>query len=275
MKTYLFIDDIEPFKTVRDFRELYDDLVSKEIESSNEPDGRLFRKGYVEVNNGLSITHIGVSTEDKIIECLNTLITYLEDDEHPELYRYMVAHYFYEYVHPFYDGNGRTGRLLVCSYLSRYLERYSAITFSYAVNKNKNKYYKALEGVPNPLNKGELTFYLMDMLELLSMGQEEIIEDLEISLGKRERIAKFFNEDFVESSRDKWLILKFMVDISVFVNNDANISITKLMDAVNITRYKVDKIVSELESEGYIEQVSLRPKAFKVDEGFLENTLRV
>ncbi|WBL28079.1 Fic family protein [Bacillus safensis] len=275
MKTYLFIDDIEPFKTVRDFRELYDDLVSKEIDNSNEPDGRLFRKGYVEVNNGLSITHIGVSTEDKIIECLNTLITYLEDDEHPELYRYMVAHYFYEYVHPFYDGNGRTGRLLVCSYLSRYLERYSAITFSYAVNKNKNKYYKALEGVPNPLNKGELTFYLMDMLELLSIGQEEIIEDLEISLGKRERIAKFFNEDFVESSRDKWLILKFMVDISVFVNNDANISITKLMDAVNITRYKVDKIVSELESEGYIEQVSLRPKAFKVNEGFLENTLRV
>ena len=87
---------------------------------------------------------------------LHTLIRFLDDEQHTELYRFMVAHYYYEYIHPFYDGNGRTGRLLVCSYLSRYLERYSAITFSYAVNKNQSKGYKALGEIPSPLNKGEI-----------------------------------------------------------------------------------------------------------------------
>lgn len=275
VKTYLFIDDIQPFKTVEDFRALYDELVSKEIANHDAPDGKLFRKEYVEVNNGVSTTHIGVSPEEEIMKSLHALIAYLEDDEQPELYRYMVAHYFYEYIHPFYDGNGRTGRLLVCSYLARYLERYSAITFSYAVNKNKVKYYKALEGVANPLNRGELTFYLMDMLEILAEGQEDIIEDLEISLAKMEKINRYFNTEKWKKRKDQRTILQFMVSLAVFINSDFHFSTEKLRESSKMTRYMIDKIMDELESEGYVEKVSQRPKAYKITEGFLENQLDV
>ena len=65
MKTYLYIDDIRPFKDIKHFRELYDNLVSDEIKKKDVPDGELFRKGYVEVNNGNLTTHIGVSSEEK------------------------------------------------------------------------------------------------------------------------------------------------------------------------------------------------------------------
>ncbi|MEQ6377412.1 Fic family protein [Bacillaceae bacterium S4-13-56] len=273
MKTYLYIDKIKPFTEISDFRMLYDDLVSDEIDKDDEPDGELFRKGYVEINDGTKTTHIGISTEVEIIGSLNALINYLDDEQHAELYRYMVAHYYYEYIHPFYDGNGRTGRLLVCSYLSRYLERYSAITFSYAVNKNKSKYYKALEEIPSPLNKGEMTFYIIDMLELLSSGQEGIIEDLEINLSKIERIKESFKSDTWNERKEEAELLRIMTHLCVFVNDEAHFPVIKLMEISNKSRYKVNQIMSNLEDKGYVKVVKQRPKEYKVTDEFLESIL--
>ena len=273
MKTYLFIDQIKPFTKIEDIRKLYDDLVSDEIEKEDAPDGKLFRKGYVEINDGTHTTHIGVSSEIKIIEMLNALIMFIDDKQHPELYRFMVAHYYYEYIHPFYDGNGRTGRLLVCSYLSRYLERYSAITFSYAVNKNKSKYYKALEEIPTPLNRGEMTFYLLDMLELLSLGQEGIIEDLELNLSKLERINEFFRNNKWDGRREESNLLRIMTSLNVFVNDEYVFPVTELMEISNNSRYIVNQIMSKLEEDGYVIVVSQRPKTYKVSDEFLDSIL--
>ncbi|WP_433944653.1 Fic family protein [Paenibacillus sp. SN-8-1] len=273
MKTYLFIDEIKPFTEVSDFRRLFDDLVSDEIDKDDEPDGELFRKGYVEITDGPYTTHIGVLSEVKIIESLTALVKFLDDEHHSELYRFMVAHYYYEYIHPFYDGNGRTGRLLVCSYLSRYLERYSAITFSYAVNKNKTKYYKALEEIPSPLNKGETTFYLIDMLELLISGQEGIIEDLEINLSKIERIQESFKRSIWQDKVEESDILRIMTYLSVFVNEEANFPISELIRLSGKSRYKVDQILSKLEMGGYVKLVSRRPKEYRVSDEFLESIL--
>ncbi|MDN4527139.1 Fic family protein [Fictibacillus fluitans] len=275
MKTYLFIDEIKSFTEIADFRELYDNLVSDEIAKEDIPDGELFRKGYVEINDGINTTHIGVSSEGKIVESLNALINYLDDEQHSELYRYMVAHYYYEYIHPFYDGNGRTGRLLVCSYLSRYLERYSAITFSYAVNKNKLKYYNALEEIPSPLNQGDMTFYLKDMLELLSAGQEGIIDDLEINLSKMERIKNYFKSNNWSDQEEEADLLKIMTYLNVFVDAEANFPVTRLMELSKKSRYKLNQIMNNLNEAGYVQLVSQRPKEYKVTDEFLESILIV
>lgn len=273
MKTYLYIEQIKPFTEISSFRKLFDDLVSDEIDKEDKPDGELFRKGYVEINDGSNTTHVGVNSEVKIIESLNALVNFLDDEQHPELYRYMVGHYYYEYIHPFYDGNGRTGRLLVCSYLSRYLERYSAITFSYAVNKNKSKYYKALEEIPSPLNKGEVTFYLMDMLELLLAGQEGIIEDLEINLSKIERINEYFKSNIWHERMEESGVLRIMTYLSVFVNNETNFSIIELMELTDKSRYKINQLMSNLEDGGYVKLTGQRPKEYKVFDEFLESIL--
>lgn len=270
MKTYLFIDEINPFNDVADFRKLYDDLVSDEVD---KPDGEMFRKDYVEINDGTKTTHIGVNSEAKIIESLHALIHFLQDENHPELYRYMVAHYYYEYIHPFYDGNGRTGRLLVCSYLSRYLERYSAITFSYAVNNNKSKYYKALEEVPNPFNQGETTFFLIDMLELLLEGQQSIIEELEMNLAKTEQIKAFFEESRWTGQPEAKNMLRVMMYLNVFVSDSEPLSLRELMELTNQSRYKTNQVMVYLEKEAFVETVSQRPKKYRVVDEFLENML--
>lgn len=273
MKTYRYIDQIKPFENVQDFRSLYDELVADEIKSEDIPDGDLFRQGRVEVNDGYVTTHIGVSSEKNIIEALAALVNYLKNDLHPPLYRYMVAHYYYEYIHPFYDGNGRTGRLIVGSYLSRYLEKYSAITFSYAINRDKPKYYKALEEIASPLNKGDITFFLIHMLELLSTGQRGIIEDLEINLMKLDRIKEYINSDEWKNFKDERMILYLIVSINVFVTENSIFSVQDLMDFSNKSRHIINRVMDYLVQEGYVELVSKKPKSYKICDDCIDSIL--
>lgn len=271
MKTYLYIDRIDEFKEISDFRKLYDNLVSAEIDIEDAPDGQLFRSGYVEINDGIKKTHIGVSSEERIKECLRDLIAFLEGDEHLELYKYMVAHYYYEYIHPFYDGNGRTGRLLVGSYLSKYLEKYSAVTFSYSINKNKSKYYSALEEITGKLNSGEITFYLIDMLKLLSEGQESIIEDLEINLAKLERISDYFEGEEWSSQRDKVELLNVLACFETFLSDGNGVLSKELEVILGKSNYLLRKLEAELLSEGLMEVISKRPKRYALSEGLMES----
>lgn len=273
VKTYLYIDHIKPFDKIQDFRSLYDQLVADENEAEDKPDGELFRRGRVEINDGQVTTHIGVGSEKDITASLGALIHYLKDESHPPLYRYMVAHYYYEYIHPFYDGNGRTGRLLVGSYLSRYLEKYSAITFSYAVNQDKSTYYRALEDIAFPLNQGEVTFYLIHMLELLSAGQRSIIDDLEISLLKLERIREYMKQDKWKGYGDAREILYSILTINVFITENHIVSVQDVMNYTNRSRHKINNAMDYLVQEGYVELVSKKPKSYQLCDGCMENII--
>lgn len=271
MKSYLYIDQIDAFEHVQDFRVLYDDLVADEVKKDDTPDGEFFRKEYVEINDGMTTTHIGITSEKKIIEALGNLIQYLQNESQPPLYRYMVAHYYYEYIHPFYDGNGRTGRLIVGSYLSRYLEKYSAITFSYAVNKDKAKYYKSLEEIPAPFNQGDMTFYLINMLQLLSSGQKGIIEDLEINFMKLKRIKEYCKSEKWKGYEDESQLLYIIMTVHVFVDDTVLLSVNDLMDLSKKSRYVVNNLMDDLIEKGYVEIVRKKPKTYKFCEECLED----
>lgn len=274
MKTYLHIEEIGPFLNLEDFRKLYDELVADEIEDQYAPEGRMFRKEGVEITDGTKVTHIGVQTEEQIEKALYQLIHFLQDSQHPELFRFLIAHYVYEYIHPFYDGNGRTGRLLVGSYLAKYLERYSAVTFSYAINKDKAKYYQALEQVPSPMNRGELTFYLKDMMELLIKGQENVIEDLTISEAKLSRIQSYLHSEAGDSTRDERLVLFHLLVQTVFGANE-DIPVAILMKLTGLTRYKLNQVLDQFVEEDIVIVHQLRPKSYSVKANFLQNTLKI
>lgn len=271
MKTYHHIEQLGHFHSVADFRKLYDDLVADEIPKHKQPDGKYFRKNGVSVTDGAKVTHRGIEHEPKIIEKLEEIVSFLNTSEIPDLYKYMIAHYYYEYIHPFYDGNGRTGRLLVCSFISRKLERYSAITLSYAINHDKPKYYKALENVSDPLNKGELTFYLIDMLEILSTGQKGIIEDLQLGLIKAQRIKEYIQS--VDWSNDHLLkrVLQIQLDIMVFAGENRLLTNAELVKALGVTNHRINKVMAELESQGIVHLIKQRPKTYSITEHFIDS----
>jgi Fic family protein len=90
-------------------------------------------------------------TGQHIVDLMCNLENFINNDElsdYHDLVKMALIHHQFESIHPFYDGNGRTGRILNILYLSKqnllgapvlYLSRY--------LNKNKAQYYQLLQAV--------------------------------------------------------------------------------------------------------------------------------
>lgn len=57
--------------------------------------------------------------EDQVVPLLEDLLVYVNESEHPPLLKAAIAHAQFETIHPFVDGNGRTGRALIHTILKR------------------------------------------------------------------------------------------------------------------------------------------------------------
>ncbi|MDO5398492.1 MAG: Fic family protein [bacterium] len=78
----------------------------------------------------------------------------------------IIIHYFFVYVHPFCDGNGRCARLLLQDYLVKNgLEKFKGVSISTGVLKNKSGYYNALENSENEYN--DITFIIIYYLKTI------------------------------------------------------------------------------------------------------------
>ena len=93
------------------------------------------------------------------------------------LIKMAIMHYQFEAIHPFADGNGRTGRILLLLYLklSGMLDT-PAIYLSQYINRNKVDYYNTLRGVTERSDWETYILYMLDMVEQTAiMGMNRLI----------------------------------------------------------------------------------------------------
>lgn len=131
---------------------------------------------------------------------------FLNNDELqvPQLIRIAIAHYQFETIHPFLDGNGRLGRLLITLYLvSNKILNKPALYLSDFFERNRSHYYDNLTVVRTKNNlKQWLTFFLVGITETAQNSIETFnaiiklrhtVEEKQIILlGKRVPLAKQF-----------------------------------------------------------------------------------
>ena len=109
------------FESSPDIRALFEDIISSEIDDKNQPDGVVFRRDSVDiVNHQGKVIHRGTLPESHIIQEMDQALSVLNDEMLVLPIRVALFHYYFGYIHPFYDGNGRTNRFISTAYLAKY-----------------------------------------------------------------------------------------------------------------------------------------------------------
>lgn len=260
--------DVELPKTLEDIRSIYDKIAIDEIDNEDKPDGELFRKEGVDVHGPHgTIIHSGVSGENRISVLLTQMMDLAKSDSVPFLQRAIASHFLFEYIHPFYDGNGRTGRYLFALYLSRDLTLPTVLSLSRTIAENKNEYYKAFMETEDKLNCGELTFFVYTILGFIERAQNALIDELGIKIDQLDKASDLCDELCKECalSSNAVRILYAVMQEELF---DTTKSMT-LNDAaadLKLTKQSVRKYVEELTGAGLIEFVGKRPLRFRAAE---------
>lgn len=249
----LISNEIIPLNNCEDIRTIYDALVLPEIEKENVPDGILFRKEPVQVVSATQKEkHRGIMPESKIIESLDLCLDFLKNDDIDSLIKISAFHYLFGYIHPFYDGNGRTSRFISSYLIKNELDVLLALKLSYTVKNNINKYYKAFDVCNDRKNKGDITFFVVTFLELLSQASDDLytkIADLNDQLNYYNNIINtLVNEKVLNDKQAKCIFI--LCQNRLFDDTYMNMNtLTELLEKSDTT---TRKILKSLESKNLL-----------------------
>jgi Fic family protein len=154
-------------------------VTAGEVVPDDAPDGTRFRAGPVSITSGQKIVHVGLTPESAINDALTVMLAQRRDEDVPRLIRAAVAHLIFEVAHPFYDGNGRTGRYFMALDIGELLSPISWFSLSATIFDNKDAYYRAFTEVEHPLNRGDATPFVEVMLGIFSEAQHRLATDLD------------------------------------------------------------------------------------------------
>jgi Fic family protein len=143
-------------------------------------------------------------------EVIRMKLKNLEDFIHAEdtidpLVKMAIIHYQFEAIHPFFDGNGRTGRIILLLYLKLSgLLDLPALYLSNYIISNKNEYYVNLRKVTEEGNWEGWIIYMLDMVEKTALkGRKQIaaIEELMNNMASeiQQKLPKVYSKDLVEA----------------------------------------------------------------------------
>ena len=257
-------EDTQHIDNLSTFRKIYDEMFENFEKSGNyKLDGKYFRKDTVKVINGLGNTiHIGINGEEEIEKNMENLIQFMNKNDVPFLVKASISHFFFEYIHPFYDGNGRFGRYLLSLYLARKLDNITAFSLSYSISKNLDDYYKSFVEVEDINNYGEMTFFIENILKTIKKGQEMIIELLNDSIIRFKHSMEILNEITKDLSEKENIILQIYLQNYLF-NNFEEITNIELTDIINgSTQQTINKYTQELEKKEYLLKIKQRPLTY-------------
>ena len=264
--------DTEHIESLSGFRKIYDEMFEDFEKSGNyKLDGKYFRKETVRVINGLgNIIHIGVNGEEAIEKNIESLIELMNRKEIPFLVKASIVHFFFEYIHPFYDGNGRFGRYLLSLYLARKLDNLTAFSVSYSISRNLDDYYKSFVEVEDVNNYGEITFFVENILKTIKNGQEMIIELLNDSVMKFKHSIEILDELTKDLSEKENIILQIYLQNYLFNDFEelTNIELSTIIG--DLTQQTINKYTQELAKKGYLVKIKQRPLTYSLSEKITE-----
>ncbi len=129
-----------------------------------------------------AVVYTPPQTEAEIRHHMEVLLRYINEDDLEEvdpLIKMAIIHHQFESIHPFYDGNGRTGRIINILYLvAKGLLDYPILYLSRYVNQHKDQYYHHLQEVRRTGDWEPWILYMLNGVEDISRQSIALIKDI-------------------------------------------------------------------------------------------------
>ena len=184
---------------------------------------------------------------DEMHDCLSALERYIHaDSELPPLIRIGMIHYQFEAIHPFLDGNGRIGRLMVTFLLVAWgLLSQPLLYLSNFIEANRQEYYDRLLAVSQ---KGEWEAWLLFFLN----GVQSQAEDASQRIALLQKLRLEFREGFAKD-RNK-AKLEGLVD---YLISAPITSISQAQESLDMGSYTtIQRHIEKLEALGIVREVT-------------------
>ena len=154
------------------------------------------------------IVYTPPQTHDEVVALMSNLEQFINVNELCDwdpLVKMAIIHHQFESIHPFYDGNGRTGRIINILYLVKegllnlpilYLSRY--------INQNKADYYRLLQKVRTDNAWEEWVLYILDGVEQTSLQTIKVVEGIKKLMQShkdrmRNELPKIYSQDLLNN----------------------------------------------------------------------------
>lgn len=142
----------------------------------------------------------------EIESLMSNLEKFINDDNISDpdpLIKMAIIHHQFESIHPFYDGNGRTGRIINVLYLVKQKLLNSPILYlSRYINKNKADYYRLLQKVRNEDAWEEWVLFMLEGVEQASQQTTKLIQGMKALMQNhkekmRSELPKIYSQDLI------------------------------------------------------------------------------
>lgn len=210
---------------------------------------------------------------DEIIALMTNLERFINEDDLCDwdaLTKMAVIHHQFESIHPFYDGNGRTGRIINILYLVQHGLLGSPVLYlSRYINQNKADYYRLLQATRDTGNWEDWLLYMLDSVEQTSRQTTTLITAIValMQLYKeklRAELPKVYSQDLINNLfRHPYTKIEFVMNELQITRKTAAKYLDEMVGIGLLSKHKLGKENYYLNDALYtlLQNVSTKPEA--------------
>jgi Fic family protein len=232
-------------KTTKRFDQQYFIRVFQEIKQTKDS----IRPSFIQLTikqggtgpNAGQVVYTPPRNQDIIQDRLKNLVDFVNDDEKYQidfLLKMAIAHFQFEAIHPFRDGNGRTGRIFNINYLTnKGLLDVPILFLSRYILDYKNDYYAGLNGVSQ---RGDWKNWLLFMLRAIENTSNQTFNKINDIVTAKDSIIEYIKKEEPKLRSPEDLVgaiftqpltkVKHLTDQKIYAENTARDYLNKLCD---------------------------------------------
>jgi Fic family protein len=164
------------------------------------------------------------------------------------LVKMAIIHHQFESIHPFYDGNGRTGRIINILYLVQQgLQDLPVLYLSRYINRNKADYYRLLQNVRNTEQWEEWLLWMLQGIEQTARQTTVLVGEIKTLMQStkqriRSELPKIYSQDLVNNLfKHPYTKVEFVIEDLLVHRSTAVRYLDALVDAQMLSKHKLGK----------------------------------